>query len=334
MQQDTTIITPPRRVFITGANGFIGRRLARRYREMGAGLCGIDFQADLAWGVVVGDLARPDDWKRQLEGVDLVIHTAAIVSNTASMDLAWRVNVKGTADLLAACVEAGVSRFLHLSSVAVYGFDFPDGVTEDHPLRPMGNTYVDTKIASEHATLACHCGGQMACTIVRPSDVYGPGSRPWVVLPLEAMREGRFLLPAHGQGRFSPVYIDDLVDGIVLAAGMEAGRGKIYNIGGGETVSCDTFFSYHARMLGQTKPLRTMATRPAMLLVETARRLIQACGGQTELGRGTLDMLSRSGGYSIARARRQLDYQPRVSLAEGMERTHDWARAQGLVPAT
>lgn len=331
MRQDNGKLVQARRVFITGASGFIGRRLARHYRDGGSEVCGIDFKADTEWGVVAGDLARPGDWRESLRGVDLVIHTAAIVSNTASMDQAWRVNVKGTADLLAACVEAGVERFLHLSSVAAYGFDFPDRVTEDHPLRPMGNTYVDTKIASEHATLACHSSGGMTCTIVRPGDVYGPGSRPWVVLPLQMIRDGKFLLPAHGKGIFSPVYIDDLVEGIALAAGSEAGKGQIYNISSGEGVSCETYFSYHARMLGQSKPLRTMGTRTAMLLVETARRAIQALGGETELGRGTMDMLSRSGGYSIDKAVRQLDYHPRVSLAEGMEYTREWAQAQGLL---
>ena len=331
MAQQNDTIKVPHRVFITGANGFIGRSLARRYRDMGAQVCGIDFKADPQWGVVVGDLANPNDWKDQLQGVDLVMHTAAIVSNTASMDQAWRVNVKGTADLLAACVEAGGQRFLHLSSTAAYGFNFPDGVTEDYPLRPMGNTYVDSKIASEHATLACHGTGKMDCTIVRPSDVYGPGSRPWVVLPLEMLGKGKFLLPAHGKGIFSPVYIDDLLDGIVLAAGKDAGKGQIYTIGGGEGVSCDTYFSHLARMLGQTKPLRSTSTRNAIMLVETARRAIQLFGGHTELGSGMIDMLSRTGGYSIEKAARELDYRPAVDLTEGMERTREWAASENLL---
>ena len=286
MTNEDKQLSIPQRVFITGAKGFIGRTLARRYREMGAEVCGIDFTAEPDWGVLAGDLAQPDAWRHALDGVDLVIHTAAIVSNTASLDQAWQVNVKGTADLLSACVEAGVSRFLQLSSVAAFGFNFPDGVSEDHPLRPMGNTYVDTKIASEHAVLACHASGRMDCTIIRPGDVYGPGSRPWVILPLEMIQQGKFLLPAHGQGIFSPVYIDDLVDGLVLAAGMEAGKGQIYTISGAAGVSCEEYFGYHARMLGSDKPARTVSTGFAIALAETARWLVQLFGGQTELGRG------------------------------------------------
>lgn len=324
-------VTTPSRVFITGASGFIGRALARYYRELGADVCGIDFKADPEWGVVAGDLARTEDWCEQLQGVDLVIHTAAVVSNTATMDLAWRVNVKGTVDLLNACVDAGVKRFLQLSSVAAYGFDCPQEVSEDQPLRPMGNTYVDTKIASEHAVLACHAGGRMDCTIVRPTDVYGPGSRPWVVLPLEMIGKGRFVLPAQGQGMFSPVYVDDLVAGIALAAGREEGRGQIYNIGGGAPVSCEEFFGYHARMLNAGKTLRKIGTGTAIVMAETARHLARLTGTQTELGRGTIDMLSRSAGYSIDKARSQLGYEPEVDLEEGMRRTREWASHEGLL---
>ena len=325
------VVTIPSRVFITGASGFIGRALAHYYREQGTEVCGIDFKADPEWGVVAGDLTQPAQWCDQLQGVDLVIHTAAVVSNTATMDQAWRVNVRGTADLLNACVDAGVKRFLQLSSVAAHGFDFSQDVTEDHPLRPMGNTYVDTKIASEHAVLACHASGRMDCTIVRPGDVYGPGSRPWVVLPLEMIRKGSFLLPAHGQGLFSPVYIDDLVQGIVRASARDEGRGQIFNIGGDGAVTCEEFFGYHARMVGADKTLRKISTRAAIVLAEAGRHLAQLVGAQTELGRGSIDMLSRTAGYSIDKARKQLGYEPRTGLEEGMRRTAEWAQQAGLV---
>jgi nucleoside-diphosphate-sugar epimerase len=329
LEQDSPI-NMAGKVFITGANGFIGRALATRCRELGADVSGLDFQADEEWGVVAGDLTRPEQWKQALEGVDIVIHAAAIVSNTATMDLAWSINVKATAALLQHCVDAGVKRFLQLSSVAAYGFSATEEVDETQPLRPMGNTYVDTKIASEHAVLACHASGAMNCTIVRPGDVYGPGSRPWVILPLEMIKAGKMMLPAHGQGIFSPVYVDDIVTGILLAATRAEGAGQIFNISGGVTPSCAEFFGYHARMVG-AGPLKSMGTRGARLLAEAARVLITTFGGTTELGGGTIDMLSRKAGYSIAKADRFLGYRPQVELADGMRRTEEWARDTGLI---
>jgi len=320
------------RVVITGASGFIGRALSDRYRALGADVVGIDLVAAPDRGIIAGDLRRPDGWQQVLRGADLVIHTAALVSNTAPMDAAWEVNVMGTAGLLELCDAAGVEHFIHVSSVAVYGFDFRSPARETDPLRPMGNTYADTKIAAEHAVLTRHAAGAMDCTIIRPTDVYGPGSRPWVVLPLEAMKRGRFLLPARGRGIFSPVYIDDLVEGIVLAASRRQARGQIFNIGDGSTPTCEEFFSYHARMLGRSR-VPSAPDGVARLLVQSAGAIARLAGQQSELGRGTLDMLSRKAGYSIDRARTLLGFEPQVNLEVGMRRTRDWARECGIVPA-
>ena len=319
-------------VFITGALGFIGRALLQRCRALGAEVRGLDFQAQPELGVVAGDLTRPGDWCDALRGADLVVHTAAIVSNTAPADVAWRVNVKATADLLQCCVDAGVGRFIQLSSVAVYGFEFTQTARESDPLRTNGNTSVDTKIASEHRVLACHGAGEMDCVIVRPGDVYGPGSRPWVILPLQMLRKRQFILPAHGRGVFSPVYIDDLLDGIGLCATSEQAPGRIFNISGGIEPTCAEFFGYHAAMASLPPP-RQIATGAAMAFATLGGGLLRALGRDSELGRGTIGMLSRRAGYSIEQARSVLGYSPVVGLEEGMARTSAWARQEGLLDA-
>jgi len=323
----------PGKVFVTGASGFIGRALCDRYRALHTEVAGVDLHADPERGVVAGDLTRPDSWRQAMEGAELVIHTAAVVSNTATMDAAWPVNVRATADLLALCADVGVRQFIHLSSVAAYGFDFTETACESDPLRPMANSYVDTKIAAEHAVLACHATGGLECTIIRPTDVYGPGSRPWLMLPLEMMKVNRFLLPAHGRGIFSPVYIDDLVDGIVLAGSRPEASGQIFNLGDGSTPTCEEFFGYHARMLGHSG-VRSTGTGVARLLAQSAGYLARLLGHQSELGRGTMDMLSRKAGYSIQKARDLLGYEPQVDLEEGMRRSREWALAEGIIHAT
>jgi nucleoside-diphosphate-sugar epimerase len=322
---------PPQRVFITGANGFIGRALAQRYRALGAEVCGTDFVADPAWNVVAGDVRRPEGWRKQLAGVDLVIHTAAVVSMVAPMRAAWDVNCNGTRRLLTACREHGVARFVQLSSVAAFGFDFPANVDESHPLMTNGNSYCDTKIASEHTVLAAHAGGEMACTIIRPGDVYGPASRAWIVVPLEMMRAGQFLLPDGGQGVFSPVYVDDLVDGIVLAGGTPEGAGQIFTLTSGIGVSCAEFFGHHWRWLGKAGAPRTLPKGVAIALAETGARIARLLGRSTELGRGSVELLGRQATYSIDKARRMLGYSPAVDLAEGMRRSEAWAREKGLL---
>ncbi|MCK5680103.1 NAD(P)-dependent oxidoreductase [bacterium] len=323
-------IMTPKKVFITGANGFIARSLAMKYRELGADVCGIDFVADSEWGVVVGDLLDPESWQETLVGVDLVIHCAALVSNTASMDDAWRVNVLGTKLVLDAAVIAGVKRFVHLSSGGVYGFEYVDQQDEETPLRPINHPYVDTKIAAEHLVLATHLRGEIDCTIVRPADIYGPGSKPWVVLPLEMMKAGKFLLPENGRGIFLPLYIDDLVDGIILAAGDEQGKGQIFNLCSDEMLTCVEFFSYHAGWAGAEKVacIPTSIANPLADLVGGFTRLM---GKPSELGRNTMMMLARKHGLKNDKAKRLLGFAPQVKLEEGMRKVEAWLRESQLI---
>lgn len=319
------------RVFITGARGFIGRALAERLRARGDDVSGVDLQADPASGVVAGDVAEPGEWQRHAEGADVVLHTAAIVSNADDMAAQWRVNVRGTRMALDAAVRGGAGRLVTLSSVRAFSdVGFPDGVTEDHPVRPDGNPYVDTKIACEQAALQAHAAGEIPVTIVRPGDVYGPGSRPWTVLPVELIRRNRFVLPAMGNGVFSPVYVDDLVDGVLLAATTPDAAGQVFTISGGVGEPCRDFFGHYYRMLGKPGPL-VVPTRVALAAsgaIAGAARLTRI---RTEINPTSMRYLARTGTYSIAKARRMLGYEPAVDVAEGMARTERWLREEGLI---
>jgi nucleoside-diphosphate-sugar epimerase len=318
----------PARVFITGANGFIARGLAARLRELGAQVSGVDLIASAADQVVAGSTVEPEHWADHLTAVDVVIHTAALVSNAAPLDKAWEVNVLGTQRVLRAAAAAGVARFVHISSIAAYGFDFADGVDESDPVRVSGYSYVDTKVNSEHVVLAAQAAGEIATTIVRPGDVWGPGPRPWTIIPLEMIAKGQMILPAHGKGIFSPVYIDNLVDGVILALTSDDAIGQIFNLTDGYGISCADYFGKLATMAGGK--VRTLPTPAALTLTTVLGAIQRRLGIQSELTAATVGMLNRTGTYSIAKARAILGYEPTVSLDDGMARVEQWARAEGL----
>lgn len=323
----------PRTVFISGVLGFIGGALAKRFRSMGAEVKGVDAEANGEDGVVSGDITRPGPWQGHVAGCDVVVHTAAVVSNTIPRDRTWEVNVLGTRRVLDAAVRAGASRFVHFSSVRAYSDrDFPDGVDEDWPVRPDGHRYVDTKVASEQVVLQAHAAGEIPVTVIRPGDAYGPASRPWTVIPVEAISAGYFLLPDGGRGIFSPVYIDNLVDGVALAASNPGAAGQVFNITDGIGVPNSEFFGHYYRMLGK-KPGGT-STAPAALarvLFAVVGVIDRARGKPTEGTAEAVDYFLRTGTYSIEKARRVLGYEPRVGLEEGMRRTEAWLKGEGLV---
>lgn len=308
----------PARVAITGGAGFIGRAVGERYRSLGAEVVAIDVRSDDPT-VVVGDTSTPGPWQDALEGADLVVHTAALVSNTSGLQRAWEVNVLGTRHVLDAAARAGVGRVLHLSSVRAFSdLDFPADVDEHHPVRPDGHEYVDTKIASEQVALQAHAAGEVPVTIIRPGDVYGPGSVPWTFGPVLLIRGGAFGIPDDGSHLFSPVYIDNLVDGLVLAAASAAASGQVLTLSDGVGVSNLDFFGRYYRMLGLEPELLPAA--------EVAARL-DAAG----VGADTVDYLLRRHTYSNAKARTMLGWTPAVGLDEGMARCEAWLREQGLL---
>lgn len=320
-----------RRVFITGAGGFIGRSLGARLRALGVEVAGVDLVPDADNGVVGGDITGSGDWQRGLRGADVVVHTAAAVSNAVSAGAAWELNVLGTRRVLDAARDAGVGRVVHLSSVRAFSdLDFPDGVTETHPVRTDGNPYVDTKVAAEQVALQAHAAGEVPVTILRPGDVYGPGSRPWTVLPVEAIKARRFVLPRGGRGIFSPIFVDTLLDGMVAAAQAEAAAGEVITLTDGAAVTCREFFGHYVRMLGRRGPV-CLPTAPAVALAAAASGAARLRGQSSESNPATVRYLARSGTYSIDKARALIGFAPSVGLTEGMEVTERWLRDAGLI---
>jgi nucleoside-diphosphate-sugar epimerase len=320
------------RALVTGAAGFIGAHVAHALKEDG-------------WSVRAYDLDQPphdvDDWargdvldvealQRAVDGCDAVFHLAAIIGFGGRYEDFWKINAVGTRHALDAAARAGVRRFVHTSSIVVFGNDFTGRVDERDPVRGTGRPYTDTKIAGEQIVLQAHAAGEVECTVVRPGDVYGPRSRPWVVLPLEAIRRRQLVLPARGRGLVSPVYVDDLVEGYVRAAREPAAAGQVITVTGAESVAARDFFRHHFEWLGMRGPVG-IPTAAALGLATVGDALYRLRGQPSEANPGAVRYLTRCGTISIDRARSLLGYEPAVGLDEGMRRTRDWAAAEGLI---
>lgn len=290
-------------IAVTGATGFIGAALVDRLRADGDDVIGIDVAGEPDRRADVSD---PASTVAALAGADAIVHAAAIVAERGRMEDFVRVNVRGTRNVLDA---AGGRRTVVVASVAGWGYEFCRDLAEDSPPRPCGLPYIDTKGATE--TLALRRGA----TVVRPGDVYGPGSGPWVIRPLEMMRAGRFFLPSPGDGVMTPVFVDDLVDGIVRALREPRAAGRAYTIWDGSPVSAREYFE----TLGGG-PVRTL---PAPLL-----RIAAFAMG---MGPAAVTYVTRRAAFPNARAREELGWEPRTSLQDGMARTREWARVVGLL---
>ncbi len=320
------------RIAVTGAGGFIGRAVCERLSADGALPAGLDVRADARAAVesagatfIQADTTDPVAVAAALEGCHGVVHTAALLGDRGGMADQIRVNVRGTLHVLDAAQAAGVQRVVHLSSVATWGYEFTrDLPSEDARPRVCGAPYVDTKTASQELAL------RRGAAVVRPGDVYGPRSNPWTIRPVESLIGGTFALPGKGDGILTLVYIDDLVDCIVRALVSPQAAGQAVTAWDGAPVTTKEFFGRYARMLGQddVRTLPAPVVNGAAALMELRARVT---GRPAEVTREAIRYISRRAVYPNDRARDLLGWEPRIDLDEGMRRTEDWLRSEGLL---
>ena len=168
----------PKKVLITGANGFIGNQLMHHYKAQGIEVVGVDLCGN-GKDIIQGDIAQPETISQQLKDADVVIHTAALVSNSIPDGDMWRVNVEATGNLVAAAEKYKVRRFVHISSiVAAYGNSAQGELDETQPVHADGGSYVLTKLASEHAVLTATANSAMELVIIRPGRCLWPRQPP------------------------------------------------------------------------------------------------------------------------------------------------------------
>ena len=292
-----------------------------RLEAEGQSVAGLDLRPEHP-ATVQADISDAVQVRRVFERLKprRVVHTAAIVDDRGAASLFEAVNVRGTAHVIDACEALGVERLVHVSSIVVLGLDSPASCDENTPLQAYtGAPYMDTKALSERMVRDAWAMGRLPALVIRPGDVYGPASEPWVRRPLEMMRKGLPVLVGRGRGLMVHCWITNLVDALVLALHKGSVEGCVFHVTDG--VEDTTFKTYFERLA------RAGGTRlsPVSLPGGMASRL----GDGLELisryapisppftGTAVRYMLRRSA-YSIAPAKALLGYHPEVDLDEGM----------------
>ncbi len=317
-----------KKLIITGANGFIGNTLMKYYQAKGVEVIGVDIRGN-GNDIIEGNIATPEQWAEHFDNCDVVVHMAALVSNATPEKLMWDVNVQATQNLIRFAAQKGVKRFIHFSSIMAYGLMAEGELTEDRPVHAYNISYVNTKVASEHTVLREHIRSNIDIVIIRPGDVYGPHCRVWVEIPLQLIKSFNFILPANGKACFRPIFIDDLISGIAAAIEKEQASGEIFNLTPSGYVTTKEFFSYHHRWLG--RKIICLPTPLAKLLATISFNFFKLIGKRSEGSPESVLMLTSKAWYSNKKAKQLLDWEPKISLEEGMQITQDWAKENKLI---
>ena len=308
-----------RRVLVTGASGFIGRGLCRALAARGCDVVALlrTPQAGPWRSVVQAELGRDPIGPECLQGVDAIFHLAGKAHTRARNDAEVReyetVHVHGTRTLLTAAREAGVRRCVLLSSVKAMGEGATEVWDEDTPCAPQ-NPYGMTKLAAERIVLEER---PLSCPVVlRPTLVYGAGSKGNLDLMIRAIRKGLFPAIAFPPNVRSMIHIDDVIQACLLAAEHPDACGQAYILTDGLEYSTSDIVDWIFEALGKRPSFRL----PFGLLQASASLgdLAGRLGLPSPLTSDALDKLAGSARYSNAKICRELGFAPSRDLRQGI----------------
>jgi len=316
---------------VTGASGFIGGHLIRVLKNNGWDVRAYVHRTPLAGmdgvSAVSGDILDEAALEAAMAGVDVVFHLAAAVGSVVTDPRAFRqVNVGGTEAMLAAARRAGVGRVVHFSSIAVLGaVKAGDAADEDYPAAPR-TLYDRTKFAAEQAARLAAAKG-LDVVIIRPGWVYGPGDRRTFKF-IRAICRRRSALIAGAQGRQTPVFIDDLTAGTLLAA--QKGRaGAVYHLAGDEILTAEEMTAMVAAACGVAGPRLRLPRRLAQAAAFCLEKTFGLFKVETPINRGKLAFFLDPKAMSSARAKKELGYRPATDFRTGVASAIAWYRQNG-----
>ncbi len=322
-----------KKVLVTGATGFIGSRLSQRLAleekalvtGTGRKLNRVPFLLEAGVNLQTADLGDLDTMRGHIYGQEVIFHLAWLGRDSGTVNKIYLDNVKIVEELMRMAAGAKVSRFVFASSISAYGPPPQELVVETTPVNPhQRDPYGRSKALSEKKALEIAAETGLELVIVRPSMVYGPNSRTWTVRMLNLVKKGVPVIFGDGSGYGYPLYIDNLIDGLLLTAVHPQAAGQTFNFSD-PSINWKSFFGFYARMCGR---------KPRRIPLWTAKTLGFA-NEKFNLGlpltREWLQFYVKQVVFSIEKAEELLGYKGRISIEEGMNSTEAWLKEAGYL---
>jgi nucleoside-diphosphate-sugar epimerase len=311
-----------RSVLVTGGSGYFGEILVDRAAAQGDRVRIFDLNPPAArpdsgaLEYVQGDVRDRAAIRTACDGVDVVLHNVAQVPLARDRELFWSVNVVGTADLLVAARDAGVTKVVHTSSSAVFGIPERNPVTEDTPCRPV-ESYGRAKLEAE---LLCReaVDSGLDVTIIRPRTILGHGRLGIIAVLFEFVADGApVYVLGRGDNRYQFVHANDLADACLRAADRE--KPAVYNIGAGEFGTMRETLQALVDHAGTGSRVRSLPAGVA----RAAMRMLSEIGVAPFAPYHWL-LYAESLWFDTTKARTELGWEPRHSNASAVTESYEW----------
>lgn len=309
---------------ITGGAGFLGINLTRHLLHKGQSVVSLDLAPfdyeDVKSRVRIhtGDIRDRAAVDRAMEGVDVVVHTAAALPLYKKQDI-LTTDIDGTRTVIASAHAHGIKRFIHVSSTAVYGIPDHHPIYETDRLHGVG-TYGEAKIKAEAICGEYRAKG-MCVTIIRPKSFVGPERLGVFALFYDWARDGRgFPMLGSGKNRYQLLDVEDLCEALYLAATGPLDKvNDVFNIGAREFTTMREDYQAVLDAAGFGKKIRPLPAWPAITMLRFLELL-----HLSPLYKWVYETASKDSFVSIEKAERVLGYAPRYSNQQALVRNYQW----------
>jgi len=304
---------------ITGSSGYIGSNLIDRLKRNDKDVVGLYHKNKptvhkKTVTYIQADISENSFFTNLPQDIDVIIHCAALVRDYGSKKAFYNVNVKGTERLLQYAKTIGISQFIYLSHI-------------QYEVKHRFNYYSDTKASSEAVLLDKRNQQQVPITIIRPGNVFGPGSPVWVVRVLNSMKNDNFSLIEDGNGIFHHTYIQNLIDAIYLAVGNKNAFGQIFNItDGDDSITFKEYFRELAQMIDKPKNFKNLSKKTALRIGTIMVLLYRITRIKPVISPSAVEILTNYKQISIQNACTNLLYKPRVTYKDAMKEIERWIK--------
>ncbi len=326
------------RVLVTGGTGFTGSHLVRRLLDKGYQVLVMDNQKGLFYDelrvrgatIELGSIADKNLVSKMIQGCEVVYHLAAAFRQLNVPDkYYWDVNVEGTRHLVDAAYRFRTRKFIYCSTQGVHGHIENLPGDEDSPIVPE-DYYQFTKYKGEEVVREYVEKGLDAVTL-RPTAIYGPGDPGRFLILFRLVKRGTFLMFGDGDTFYHPVHVDNLVDAFELAAERNGIQGRNYIIGDEHYYSLNQLVQAVASAIEVPIRIRHLPFWPVWTAAWACETVCKPLRLSPPLFRRRVDWFRQVRAFSIEKARRELGYQPKVALKEGLAQTAKWYREHGYV---
>jgi nucleoside-diphosphate-sugar epimerase len=320
-----------KKILVTGAGGFIGFHLSNVLARKSHTVIGVDLhyprdskeECQNGFRAVTSDFRNWDLLKELLRNVDVIFHLAsAHLQISLPVSEYCDINVNSLRPLMNLAHQSGVQRFVHVSSVGVYGDLETWPADENSPCFPQ-SVYGKTKLAGETEVAVFGHETGFPTVILRPAWVYGPGC-PRTLKIYRTLRKGRFVMIGGGRNLRHPLYIEDMLSSFSLAMESDSAVGETFVIGGERAITTAELVEAFCKIFSLPRPQINIPMGIGKMIASGSEIFFGLFGKEPPISKRSLEFFHTNNSFNISKARERLGFVPRYTFEQGLAESQQW----------